>query len=351
MSYTGCVRPLKAFPVGLTENGKIDYKIKKYEINHLELSPSGSWRAVKSPYREFSDTMDTVSEFIELPCGSCVNCRLNRARQWAQRCVAESFYHKYNWYLTLTYDPEHLPENRSLCKSDLQDFWKRLRYYNSKGLSFLDENFKYFACGEYGDDTLRPHYHALCFGLNLVEDDLVFYKYHNGHPLWNSSLLDSIWQKGFVTVGVLCEATCSYVARYTYKKMTLEPADLLDFYNAAGVEREFTVMSRRPGIASEWIKDHWKELYSEGYLCYSTIDGARRIYPTKYFQSKLESFDKDLFEEVKQKAKEYQLNKKEILFNHDSRPYLEILRDQERIRLKQTKSLLERSSFDAKKSS
>lgn len=347
MSYTGCVRPLKAFPIGLTENGKIDYKIKKYEIDHIELSPSGIWRAVKSPFREFSDTMEIVKDFIELPCGSCVNCRLNRARQWSHRCVCESFSHKHNYFLTLTYDPKYLPVNGSLCKRDLQLFWKNLRYYNSKGLPFLDDDFKYFACGEYGTEGMRPHYHALCFGLNLIHDDLKFYKIHNGHPLYNSSLLDSIWQKGFVTVGELCEATCNYVARYTYKKTTLDPAIMQEFYNATGVDPEFTCMSRRPGIASDWINLNWEELYKQGYICYSTADGGRRIYPTRYFMSKLEKLDPQLFEEVKFKAKEYQLNKKEILFKNDKRPYLDILRDQEQIRLSQTKSLLERSSFDA----
>lgn len=342
--YSGCLHPLKAFPIGLTDNGKIKYKIKDYKINHLEFCSNGSWRAVEAPFKIYKDCTDYVSEFVELPCGSCVNCKLNRARQWAQRCVAESFLHQNNYFLTLTYDDENLPENGNLVKEDLQKFWKRLRDYNSRGLPFLDENFKYFACGEYGTSTFRPHYHALCFGLNLISDDLRPYKIHHGHHLFNSSLLDSIWQKGFVVVGAVSESSCNYVSRYTYKKTMNE---MRDFYHETGLSKEFTVMSRRPGIASEWIEINWQDLYREGYLCYATEDGGRRLYPTKYYTNKLEALDPELFQDVKDKGKAYMLNKKEILFKNDNRPYLEILKDQETIRLAQTKRLLERNDFDA----
>lgn len=61
-------------------------------------------------------------------------------------------------FLTLTYDDEHLPVTGSLVKDDLQKFWKRLR-------KDLDFPIRYYACGEYGDERMRPHYHAIVFGL------------------------------------------------------------------------------------------------------------------------------------------------------------------------------------------
>ena len=65
--------------------------------------------------------------------------------------------HPHNAYITLTYNDDHLPANGSLQPRDLQLFWKRLRKARTPGI-------RYYACGEYGDQTARPHYHAIIFG-------------------------------------------------------------------------------------------------------------------------------------------------------------------------------------------
>lgn len=94
-----------------------------------------------------------------VPCGHCIACRIQRTSQWSLRLMNELMY----WdnkavFLTLTYDDEHLPKDLSLHKDDLQRFFKRLR-------RDIDFPVKYYACGEYGDLTFRPHYHAIVFGL------------------------------------------------------------------------------------------------------------------------------------------------------------------------------------------
>ena len=95
--------------------------------------------------------------FVDLelivPCGTCIGCRLDRAREWAIRCYHESKCHVFNSFITLTYSDEKLPPRSELVKSDLQKFFKRLR---DKGYVF-----RYFACGEYGPLHGRPHYHLL----------------------------------------------------------------------------------------------------------------------------------------------------------------------------------------------
>ncbi len=67
------------------------------------------------------------AEFIQLPCGQCVACRLNHSRQWATRMVHEAYMHEHNSFITLTYDNEHLPEDGSLVRKHLTDFFKRFR--------------------------------------------------------------------------------------------------------------------------------------------------------------------------------------------------------------------------------
>ena len=96
---------------------------------------------------------------IKVPCGHCMPCRIQRAREWAQRIVYEMPYHEKSCFITLTYDNEHF--NPSLNPSDLQGFWKRLRE------RFPDRKLKYLACGEYGDKGGRPHFHAILFGVSL----------------------------------------------------------------------------------------------------------------------------------------------------------------------------------------
>ena len=95
------------------------------------------------PQRESS----CISEFFYVPCGRCIGCRIDKARDWSVRIMCESYMSTSSWFLTLTYDNEHM-NSLSLVKSDLQDFITRLRYEVRK----YDPNvrLRYFACGEYG---------------------------------------------------------------------------------------------------------------------------------------------------------------------------------------------------------
>ncbi|AXL14883.1 replication initiator protein [Microviridae sp.] len=91
------------------------------------------------------------------PCGRCMPCRINTKRMWTGRIIGESVAYKNNsTFLTMTYDEEHKPKDNSLSFRDLQGYLKRLR---SGSLGEL----RYFAVGEYGDKTARPHYHAIIF--------------------------------------------------------------------------------------------------------------------------------------------------------------------------------------------
>lgn len=64
---------------------------------------------------------------LKLPCNTCVGCRLDRARQWAMRCMDEASLYQDNSFITLTFNDENLPKFRSLDLSLFQKFMKRLR--------------------------------------------------------------------------------------------------------------------------------------------------------------------------------------------------------------------------------
>lgn len=93
---------------------------------------------------------DLIKQHVYLiPCGQCQPCLISRANSWACRAYLESKQYENNCFVTLTYNNENIPKNRSLIKKDLQDFWKRLR----KHLGGV--KIRYLACGEYGPSTLR----------------------------------------------------------------------------------------------------------------------------------------------------------------------------------------------------
>lgn len=83
----------------------------------------------------FNDLQDARP--INLPCGQCIGCRIDRSRAWAMRCVHQASMYPDNCFVTLTYAPEYLPYNGSLVHRDFQLFMKRLRKkYSKKKFSF-----------------------------------------------------------------------------------------------------------------------------------------------------------------------------------------------------------------------
>lgn len=170
-----------------------------------------------------------------LPCGKCEECRIDQSNQTATRALIEAQKWPVNAFVTLTYDNIHLPKKRTLKKRDLQLFWKRLRKHYK---------IRYLACGEYGPQTRRPHYHAIIF--NYWPEDCELHSYnHEEQPLFTSKKLAKIWKNGYVIIAPVNYETCAYVARYVVKK-----AYGLDknFHLKNGLEPEFILSSRRPGI-------------------------------------------------------------------------------------------------------
>jgi len=217
---------------------------------------------------------------LELPCGQCIGCRIERSRQWAIRCIHESQMHQTSSFITLTYDNEHLPKDGSLHTEDWQKFAKRLRKRIGK--------FRYFMAGEYGESSSRPHYHACLFGQNFSEDRIPL-KQSGKNALYQSPLLEHTWGKGFCTVGNLSFESAAYVARYAVKKITGDQAE--EHYQRVDTETgevfqvkpEFATMSRRPGIGSTWYKKYGTDVYPSD----EVIHDGKRYRPPRFYDEKL----------------------------------------------------------------
>ena len=189
----------------------------------------------------------TLSNGLDVPCGKCMCCKVNRKRFWTGRLLAEMMFEPQSTFWTLTYAPETVPTVRSgkyagaltLCPKDLQDGLKRWRAAAPRG-----ERFRYFAVGEYGDiGTERPHYHVAAFGprIDLSIEDRV-------NKMWSFVGKDGERQTvGRVTVSPLIPERCAYLAGYTVKKMTSKNDDRL----LPGQHPEFTRMSRKPPLGAK----------------------------------------------------------------------------------------------------
>ncbi len=149
---------------------------------------------------------------IDVACGQCIGCRIDKSKEWAARIVHESQMHQQNTFVTLTYNEKNLPYDGSLNKTHFQKFMKRLRKH------FNEKTIRYFHCGEYGEKLDRPHYHACLFGIDFT--DRVPHSSRNEIITYKSALLQKIWGKGFCTTGELNYQTAAYTARYILKKVT-----------------------------------------------------------------------------------------------------------------------------------
>lgn len=202
------------------------------------------------------------------PCGQCIPCRLNRRRLWTHRILLEAMKHEQNCFITLTYAPDFYPANGSLNPRDLQLFIKRLR-------DRIPDKIRYYAVGEYGDNTHRAHYHAILFGVGLDSADLI----------------RDCWTLGFVDVGSCTLESAQYVAGYVVKKMTSKDDPRLN-----GRYPEFSRMSRKPGLGagslaelkSFFLSDIGRKLLDRtGDVPLSLTHGGRALPLGRYLRSKL----------------------------------------------------------------
>lgn len=171
---------------------------------------------------------------LEYGCGQCRPCRLNRRRVWTSRLMLEAQLHEASSFLTLTYDEEH--NSGSLDAHHLQDFLKRVRSRCEP------VRLRFYAVGEYGEQTGRPHYHVALFGFNPVLHD------RSIKAGGCECAVCSSWEHGHCDVGSLTEQSAAYIAGYVMNKLS-NPARL-----SAGRSPEFARMSLRPGIGAGAVR-------------------------------------------------------------------------------------------------
>lgn len=256
---------------------------------HPVLAYRGKHKSANGKYPIVFNCRDGFSDLtVTIPCGWCLGCRLEKARQWKVRIMHEASLNESNCFLTLTYRPEDLPAGGSLVKRDLQLFFKRLR-------KRLDVPIKYYAVGEYGEALSRPHYHVCVFGFDFPDKVLWQYDKRPDRSLFRSALLEDVWSFGFSSVGTLTPDSASYVARYVQKKITGERA--VSHYS--GKVPEFALMSRGGrnghGLAYDWFKQYSTDVYPKDFV---TMKGKKER-PPRYYDALYEVTDAERMIKIK----------------------------------------------------
>ena len=269
---------------------------------------------------------------IQLPCGQCVGCRLDRSYQWAIRCMHETSLHEQNSFITLTYDDKHLPSDGSVNVVHFQNFMKKLR------TELWPLKIRFFHCGEYGEEKRRPHYHAIIFGYDFP-DRTFRKKLPSGEIDYDSEQLKKIWKKGRVSVGNVTMQSCAYVARYIMKKVNGDDAEdhyaIVDKHTGeitGQLNPEYVTMSRRPGIGKKWYDKFKQEVFPADEVIVKKGDKNIATKPPKYYDGLYQEENPVYHAHLKKQRKKQALERKA-----DNTPERLLVR--ETIKLKNLKQL------------
>lgn len=218
-----------------------------------------------------------TKEYGQVPCGYCENCRKRKVSGWSFRLMQEDRVSETAYFITLTYDAKYVPitkkgfmslgERNQLLSGkspkkarDLQLFFKRLRKANTHH----GREIKYYAVGEYGEESFRPHYHIIIFNVDI-------------------NTVEPSWGMGDVHYGFVSEASVGYTLKYISK-----PKRIPVHRNDDRVP-EFSIMSK--GLGLSYIKPaifNWHHADAENRM-YCNLKDGKKIAMPRYYKQKLYS--------------------------------------------------------------
>lgn len=221
-----------------------------------------------------------------VPCNKCPDCRKRRISGWSFRLMQQDKISSTSYFITLTYDTDavHITQSgfMGLVKRDMQLFFKKLRKAH-EGWSDNLRPIKYYAVGEYGGKSYRPHYHVILFGaaleLMVSKNDLLALKAFNfdgKHPVKCKQ-----WDKGHITVGQVTGASVGYTMKYISKRKRIP------MHRNDDRLPEFSLMSK--GLGVNYLTDaifewHHADLENRMYL---TLEDGRKVGMPRYYKEKL----------------------------------------------------------------
>lgn len=264
----------------------------------------GSYDKYHGKYNfSFDKVGSGLGDFVLLPCGQCMECRIKKAREWSIRLLHEKQLHEKSCFLTLTYNDENLPKDKGLHVDHVQKFLKDYRHELDRKQG--GKKIRFFCAGEYGSKSFRPHYHLIIFGDDFTKDRLLYGVSH-GHKYYISDTLKRLWPYGYHIIGSVTNDSVMYVARYVTKKIT---GSISAFYYD-GIKPEFSTMSRRPGIAHDWLMKHSQDIYNYDKCYFKGLE----LRPPAYYDRLFSVLHPEEFCVIKDKRSEMmEANKEDLI--------------------------------------
>lgn len=283
--------------------------------NHIIFSNSPEFKGYEYYIKENERLLKKgeAGAYRFIPCGKCIGCRTEERKNWAIRIELEARQYDHNYFLTLTYDDEHLKFkdytvsksewqsdlpigyskiytrqdwwNGTLDKQDLRTFIKSLRKYIERDYGMT--GLKFYACGEYGSKFQRPHYHLIL--MNCPEFDLKPIGDMNRYTkdaYCTNDRIQKIWGKGFIQINKATWDSISYTAGYCMKKLFGEVKN--EYYAYMGQEPIFALMSRNPGIGRAYYNLNQKDIYDYDEIINSK---GKAVKVPRYFDRLLDKED------------------------------------------------------------
>lgn len=309
-----CYHPKRMLVLSDRKSGELVYKFAGDAVD-----TAASARLLPSPGCGRYDVVDVLN----IPCRKCIGCRLDYSRDWANRMLLEFQNKKKAVFITLTYNDSHLPRSKygtpTLSKRDVQLWMKRIRKF------FTGTEIRFFLAGEYGDQTHRPHYHVILFGISI--DDLIPLKIRNtnelGQSAYECSVLNYTWSLGFSTAAPTSYQTFGYVSRYCLKKQGKS-----DYYESGFplYEPEFNLMSRKPGIGGYFVSDD----ALDGLNCIVSDGNSTKVFPLpSSLLRRLHDVDPQKYAEFKDKRKRLADDRLQMELDQTSLSFLDYLHQRE----------------------
>lgn len=266
-------------------------------------------------------------EYQIIPCGNCIGCRLDYSREWANRGYLEAKCWDQNWFVTLTYDEDHITVleetqddqgitywnegdwNGTLVPKDLTQFMKNLRQIMKR--EHYQDNIRFMACGEYGSKGERPHYHIILFNCNLPMESFYEPRIINHEVYYQNKIIERSWgNKGISNISEASWNNIAYTARYITKKINGNLSESL--YAEKGQTKEFFRVSRMPGIGEIYYREHKDDIYKNDEIIIKNKQGTISSKPPKYFDKLYEKEEPEKFKKIKERRKK-QLKTNNIL--------------------------------------
>lgn len=254
--------------------------------NFIFKDSCGNWKFLTSkvPYKPFY--------VREIPCGKCKGCLENKSFHYKKLLWLEYANSKTAYFLTLTYNNNNLFDSSTHIK-DLKIFVNSLYHYFYDNFG-IKKKFSYFGVSEYGDKTLRPHYHLIIFNIPILEND--FYKFNINNLIkdfsykfinktinndyFTNNEIKRIWNKGNIIISVLNDKRIDYCCDYLFKSFNYYSKFNKEKFKKRGFELPTKISSHNLG--KEFILNNKNEFLDNGFIYYK----GNKIYSDKYIDIK-----------------------------------------------------------------